>query len=105
MNKRYAARGSARRTPSRTGFAHVCGLRRVFGDVQKVNCPAGAREAALGRAAAKNDQIAFAPAGAKLCEALKNAALSFFLTKRSRNFYQILQLFSALFSGIMNTGS
>lgn len=32
--------------------------------LQKVNCPEGAREAGLGRAAAKYDPILFAPAGA-----------------------------------------
>ena len=33
---------------------HTCSLRSVFCQVQKVNCPAGAREATLGCAPAEN---------------------------------------------------
>ena len=40
-------------SPLRDKF-HTCSLRSVFCQVQKVNCPAGAREATLGCAPAEN---------------------------------------------------
>ena len=42
---------------------HTRGLICIFSDVQKVNCPTGAREAALGRAAVKNDLDRFVACG------------------------------------------
>jgi len=44
-----------------------------FSDAQKVNCPAGAREAALGRVAGKTISNYFAAAAAKLCEAFSTS--------------------------------
>ena len=61
---RFAARLVGRKRP-----VDVRSARSVFFDVQKVNCPEGAREAALGRAAGKNNYDSFAPAGAKLRKA------------------------------------
>ena len=42
---------------------HIRGLIGIFSDVQKVNCPAGAREAALGRAATEYDFDPFVACG------------------------------------------
>ena len=61
---RFAARLVGRKRPVDARSA-----RSVFCDVQKVNCPEGAREAALGRAAAKNFQIYSRRARRELCEA------------------------------------
>ena len=49
---------------------HTCSLRSVFCQVQKVNCPVGAREATLGCALAENILTLFAANGGKLCELL-----------------------------------
>ena len=64
---RYAPRGS-RSEPGDARFA-----RSIFPDVQKVNCTEGAREAALGRAAGKNDPI---------CSRLRARILRSFTLKR-----------------------
>ena len=53
---------SAARTPCApmAHNSHTCGLRSIFCQVQKVNCPEGTREATLGCAPAENDLILFA---------------------------------------------
>ena len=53
---------SAARTPCTpmAHKAHTNGLRCIFCQVQKVNCPEGTREATLGCAPAENDLILFA---------------------------------------------
>ena len=61
---RFAARLVGRKRPVDARSA-----RSVFCDVQKVNCPEGATEAVLGRAAAKNFQIYLRRARRELCEA------------------------------------
>ena len=53
---------SAARTPCApmAHKAHTNGLRCIFCQVQKVNCPEGTREATLGCAPAENDLTLFA---------------------------------------------
>jgi len=48
---------------------HTCSLRSIFAHVQEVNCPAGARETALGCAAVKNDLNFIHRYRGELCEA------------------------------------
>ena len=74
---------------------HTCSLRCVFVHVQKVNCPAGAREATLGCAAAKNDFYgfaAFAANSAKLflqSERKDNDPSSYFCCENIIHFYDM----------------
>ncbi len=53
---------SAARTPCApmAHNSHTNGLRSIFCQVQKVNCPGGTRESTLGCALAENDLIFFA---------------------------------------------
>jgi len=48
---------------------HTCSLRSIFAHVQEVNCPAGARETALGCAAVKNELTFIHRYRGELCEA------------------------------------
>ena len=49
--------------PGRAGSATLRSVRRIFPDVQEVNCPEGARETTLGCAAGKNDFVLSAGGG------------------------------------------